>query len=75
MRQKIIDFNLDIKNKVVSLTLEKEETAKFYMFGRDVYSVVSDGLTKSVFKEVKADCFNLFCGKMNEEQFTNKWVW
>jgi hypothetical protein len=75
MTQKIIDFSLNIKNKVVSLALENNETAKFYLFGKDVYSVVSDGLTKKVLQEVKSDCFLLFCGKMNEEQFKNKWLW
>ncbi len=67
--QKIIDFNLDNKNKVVSLTLERGESAKFYMFGKDVYSSVSDGITKKVLKEVKQDCLLLFYGEINEEKW------
>lgn len=72
--QKIIDFSLDNKNKVVSLTLERGESAKFYMFGKDVYSSVSDGLTKKILAEVKKDCSYLFNGKLSEEQFKNKWL-
>jgi len=72
--QKIIDFNLDNKNKVVSLTLERGESAKFYMFGKDVYSSVSDGITKKVLKEVKQDCLLLFYGEITEEEFIKKWV-
>lgn len=65
---------MDIKNKVVSLTLERGESAKFYMFGKDVYSVISEGLTKKLLTEVKKDCLLLFYNEITEEKFIKKWV-
>lgn len=74
MTQKIVDFSWDIENKIISLTLEKEETAKFYVFGKGVYSVISEGLTKKLLTEVKKDCLLLFYEKITEEEFIKKWV-
>ncbi len=55
MTQKIIDFSLDNKNKVVYLQFER-----IYRFANGVYTVTSDGITKKVIKEVKDDCLLLF---------------
>ena len=74
MEQKIINFSLDNKNKVVYLSFENNESARIYKFANGIYSVVSDGITKKVLKEVKDDCLLLFYGEINEEKFKNKWV-
>jgi len=75
MEQKIINFSLDNKNKVVYLSFENNESARIYKFANGIYSVVSDGITKKVLKEVKQDCLLLFYGEINEEKFKNKWLW
>lgn len=72
--QKIIDFNLDNKNKVVYLSFENNESARIYKFANGIYSVVSDGITKKVLADVKQDCLLLFYGRLSEEKFKNKWV-
>ena len=74
MKQKIIDFNLDNKNKVVYLSFQNNERATIYKFANGVYTVVSDGITKKVLVEVKQDCLLLFYGEIKEEQFKNKWL-
>ena len=74
MNQKIIDFRLDNKNKVVYLSFQNNERATIYKFANGVYSVTSDGITKKVLADVKQDCLLLFYGEIKEEQFKNKWV-
>ena len=74
MNQKIIDFSLDNQNNIVYLSFQNNERATIYKFADTIYSVVSDGITKKVLKEVKNDCLFLFYGELKENEFKNKWL-
>lgn len=48
---KLISYQTD--NNKVTLYFEDSEKAELYKFGKDVFTVTTDGITKAAIKEIK----------------------